>query len=98
MAKAKDLYAALGVPRNASTDDVRKAYRKLARKHHPDVNPGNKQAEEKFKDVSYANDILGDPEKRKLYDEFGDEGLQAGFDPARAREVKRRPEGRGLAR
>src|SRR6266850_470751 len=59
MAKAKDLYGVLGVARTASTDDIRKAYRKLARKHHPDVNPGNKQAEEKFKDVSYLNDIFG---------------------------------------
>src|SRR6185436_19109647 len=95
MAKAKDLYAALGVDRKASTDDIRKAYRKLARKHHPDVNPGNKQAEEKFKDISFANDILGDERKRKLYDEFGHEGLQPNFDPERAREYKRWQESGG---
>jgi molecular chaperone DnaJ len=89
MPKAKDLYAALGVDRSASADDIRKAYRKLARKHHPDVNPGDKAAEEKFKDISFANDVLGDPEKRKLYDEFGIDGLQGGFDPNRAREYKR---------
>jgi len=89
MAQAKDLYAVLGVERGASTDDIRKAYRKLARKLHPDVNPGDKQAEEKFKEVSFANDVLGDAKKRKLYDEFGHEGLQAGFDPERAREYKR---------
>lgn len=88
-AKGKDLYAALGVDRKASTDDIRRAYRKLARKHHPDVNPGNKQAEEKFKDVSFAHDVLGDERKRKLYDEFGHDGLQPGFDPERAREYKR---------
>src|SRR5262245_43498703 len=89
MAKAKDLYAVLGGERSASTEDIRKAYRKLARKLHPDVNPGNKQAEEKFKDVSHANDVLGDPAKRKLYDEFGEDGLQQGFDPARACEYNR---------
>jgi len=81
----KDLYAALGVPRTASTDDIKKAYRKLARKHHPDVNPGNKEAEEKFKAISEANDVLSDPEKRKLYDEFGMAGVQAGFDAEKAR-------------
>jgi molecular chaperone DnaJ len=89
MPNQKDLYAVLGVERGASADDVRKAYRKLARKFHPDVNPGSKQAEERFKDVSYAYDVLGDAGKRALYDEFGHEGLQSGFDPARAREYKR---------
>jgi molecular chaperone DnaJ len=82
----KDLYAALGVPRTATADEIKKAYRKLARKHHPDVNPGNKKAEERFKEISHAYDVLGDADKRKLYDEFGDAGMQAGFDPARARE------------
>ena len=98
MAKAKDLYGVLGVERGASTDDIRKAYRKLARKLHPDHNPGDKPAEERFKDVSYANDVLGDPAKRTLYDEFGHEGLQAGFDPARAREFKRWQESGGWQR
>jgi molecular chaperone DnaJ len=85
----KDLYAVLGVSRTASADDIKKAYRKLARKHHPDLNPGNKQAEEKFKELSVAQDVLTDPEKRKLYDEFGFDGLAPNFDPGRAREYKR---------
>src|SRR5215470_15127023 len=84
----KDLYEVLGVGRKASPDEIKKAYRKLARKHHPDVNPGNKQAEEKFKEISFANDVLSDPEKRKIYDEFGSEGLQSGFDPERARQYR----------
>jgi molecular chaperone DnaJ len=89
MAKEKDLYAILGLAKGASADEVRKAYRKLARKYHPDLNPGDKQAEERFKDLSLANDVLSDSKKRALYDEFGMEGLQAGFDPARAREYRR---------
>jgi molecular chaperone DnaJ len=89
MAKDKDLYAILGLSKGASADEVRKAYRKLARKYHPDVNQGDKQAEERFKDLSFANDVLSDDAKRALYDEFGMEGLQAGFDPGRAREYKR---------
>lgn len=87
MAK-KDLYAILGVQRTASADDIKKAYRKLARKYHPDTNPGKKSAEERFKEISFAYDILSDPEKRKIYDEFGEEGLQPGFSPERARAYK----------
>src|SRR5262249_739335 len=89
MAQERDLYAILGLSKGASADEVRKAYRKLARKYHPDLNPGDKQAEERFKDLSLANDVLSDDKKRALYDEFGMEGLQAGFDPTRAREYKR---------
>src|SRR6185295_821639 len=88
----RDLYADLGVKRTASADEIKKAYRKLARKHHPDVNPGNRNAEEKFKQISFAYDVLSDAEKRRTYDEFGVEGLQSGFDPNRAREYKRASE------
>ncbi len=89
MPNEKDLYAVLGVGRKAPVDEIKKAYRKLARKHHPDVNPGNKQAEDRFKEISVAHDVLSDPEKRKLYDEFGLAGLQAGFDPNQARVYQR---------
>src|SRR6184192_4573291 len=61
----------LGVKKNASSEEIRKAFRKLARKHHPDVNPGDKQAEERFKEISEANDVLTDPKKRKIYDQLG---------------------------
>ncbi len=67
----KDYYKVLGVDKNATQDAIKKAYRKLAIKHHPDKNKGNKQSEEKFKEVAEANDVLSDPEKRKKYDEMG---------------------------
>jgi len=82
---AKDLYQALGLGRSATQEEIKKAYRRLARRYHPDVNPGNKDAEEHFKEISRAHDILSDPEKRKLYDEFGEAGVAAGFDATRAR-------------
>jgi molecular chaperone DnaJ len=81
----RDYYQILGVERGVSHDDIRNAYRKLARKYHPDINPGNKEAEEKFKDLSVAYDVLSDEKKRKLYDEFGEAGLTAGFDAEKAR-------------
>ena len=70
----RDYYATLGVPRTASAADIKKAFRKLARQHHPDVNKGNKGAEQKFKEISEANEVLSDPEKRKLYDQLGANG------------------------
>ncbi|MBW2279333.1 MAG: DnaJ domain-containing protein [Deltaproteobacteria bacterium] len=85
----KDLYAVLGVERGASDEDVRRAYRKLARETHPDVNPNDARAEERFKEVSFAYEVLSDAEKRKLYDEFGVDGLQQSFDPEQARGYQR---------
>lgn len=67
----KDYYKILGVGKNVSTEEIKKAYRKLAAKYHPDKNPGDKTAEEKFKDINEAKEVLTDPEKRKMYDRFG---------------------------
>src|SRR6187402_3910345 len=70
MAK-KDYYQTLGVKKDAKADEIKKAYRRLARKHHPDVNPNDKASEEKFKEVQEAYDILSDEKKRKVFDRFG---------------------------
>ncbi len=67
----KDYYAALGVAKTATDKEIKQAFRKLARKHHPDVNPGDKSAEAKFKTINEAHEVLSDPEKRKKYDELG---------------------------
>ncbi|MBQ5566777.1 MAG: molecular chaperone DnaJ [Oscillospiraceae bacterium] len=77
MAEKRDYYEVLGLKRGASEEEIKKAYKKLARKYHPDMNPGDKEAEEKFKEVNEANEILSDPEKKARYDQFG----FAGVDP-----------------
>src|SRR5471030_2374192 len=85
MSSQKDYYELLGVAKTASADDLKKAYRKLAMQHHPDRNPGDKKAEEKFKELSHAYDILSDEQKRAAYDRFGHEAFQGagggGFHP-----------------
>jgi molecular chaperone DnaJ len=78
--RSKDLYDALGVKHGATQDEIKKAYRKLVREHHPDKNPGDKAAEERFKEIQGAYDVLSDPEKRKQYDAFGQaDGRPGGF-------------------
>ena len=84
----KDLYEVLGLKMDATDAEIKKAYKKLARKLHPDLNPGNKRAEEAFKAVNEANAVLSDPEKRARYDEFGFAGLDPNFDPDLARQAR----------
>ena len=85
--QTKDYYGILGVKKDASSDEIRKAFRKLARKFHPDVNPGDKKAEEKFKEISEANDVLSDDKKRKVFDQFG--FYSDSIDPATAEAAAR---------
>ena len=79
MAEKRDYYEVLGIGKNATDAEIKSAYRKLAKKYHPDLNPGNKEAEEKFKEVNEANDVLSDPQKRKRYDQFGFAGVDPNY-------------------
>jgi curved DNA-binding protein len=89
----KDPYQALGVDRRATAADIKKAFRRLTQQFHPDKNPGDKKAEERFKDVSQAYEILGDEDKRARWDEFGEMSLTQGFDPERARAYRQAQRG-----
>src|SRR5260221_2629798 len=91
----KDPYSSLGVSKTASAEEIKKAYRKLAKKLHPDMNPGDKKSEERFKEVSGAFEVLGDAKKRALYDEFGEVSLRPGFDEQKAREWQRQAQAAG---
>lgn len=95
---AADFYKDLGVSRDASADEIKKAYRKLAGQLHPDKNPGDKKSETRFKAVNRAHQVLSDPEKRKLFDEFGEDGLREGFNPQAARAYQRAASGAGRGR
>jgi DnaJ-class molecular chaperone len=91
---AESPYVTLNVAETADAEEIKKAYRKLARQHHPDLNPGDAAAEANFKRISAAHEILSDDAKRKAYDEFGDASLQSGFDADKAREYTRWQESR----
>src|SRR3954462_4105739 len=80
-ANKRDYYEVLGLSRQATTEEIKKAYRKLAVQHHPDKNPGDKKAEERFKELSEAYEVLSDPQKRQMYDQFGHAAGGAGGGP-----------------
>jgi len=86
----RDLYDVLGVKRDASQAEIRRVFRRRARQHHPDVNPGNTQAAETFKEIAAAHEVLGNEKKRQAYDEFGDAALRTGFDPEQSRQFQQR--------
>jgi DnaJ-class molecular chaperone len=91
----KDLYSTLGVGKTADAAEIKRSYRKLTQQYHPDKNPGDKVAEDRFKEVSSAYEVLSDADKRKNYDEFGDMSLTQGFDAERARAYKNATRGGG---
>src|SRR3978361_1270259 len=91
----KDYYGTLGIKPTATADEIRKAFRKLARKYHPDVNPNDKKSEERFKEISEANDVLSDDKKRKIYDQLG--FYSDNIDPAAAEAAARGGYGGGFA-
>src|SRR4029078_2366574 len=95
MAQTKDFYAVLGVPSTATQDEIKKAHRTLAKKYHPDANASDAKAAERFKEVSEANDVLGDAEKRKQYDEMRRLGAFDGFGFGGAGSARRGPASRG---
>lgn len=88
MAAKRDFYEVLGIDKNADEAMIKKAYRKLAKKYHPDMNKGNPNAEKIFQEVTEAYEVLGDPKKRKLYDEYGPISLEAGFDPEKMKQAQ----------
>ena len=88
MAAKRDFYEVLGIDKNADEATIKKAYRELAKKYHPDMNKGNPNAEKIFQEVTEAYEVLGDPKKRKLYDEYGPLSLEAGFDPEKMKQAQ----------